>query len=145
MLGDVDVYPCTGEIRRWLARPAIACPARQGESHDPTPRDVRWAIRHLDGSVVTVAVDGTRWCAMIAGGRCVYGRAWLDAVGFTGDEHLPVHLCFAVAAPLAILRLAERLARRCGALVLIPDDATPAVVGAGADVGRIALGWREWS
>ncbi len=145
MLGDVDVYPCTGEIRRWLAGHAIACPASQRESRDPTPRDVRWAIRHLDGYVVTVAVDGTRWRAVIAGVRRAYDQAWLDAVGFTGDERLPVHLCFDGTAPLAILRLVERLARRCGTLVLIPDDAPPAVVGAGADVGRIALGWREWS
>jgi len=82
---------------------AASYPASRREGHDAAPRDVRWAIHHLDGYVVEVAVDGTRWLVVIAGMRRAYDRVWLDAVGFTGDKCPPVHLCFDGNALHAIL------------------------------------------
>lgn len=39
----------------------------------------------------------------------------------------------------------ERFAPRCGALVLIMDDAPPTVVNAGTDINSITFGGRVWS
>ena len=114
--------------RDWLASSGVSLPEEIPPGSDPAPVELQAILEGIAGLRVVYKITANTWQASIASRRDV-SWASLRFREFTGDLEEPQKFCFDGGWDEVILLIANRVARRCGPLVLLHDSgAAPQVI-----------------
>mgnify|MGYP001122198153 CR=1 FL=1 len=114
--------------RDWLVLAGIPIPDDTPSGCDLTPAEMGTVLENMTGLRVTYHVTKSTWQASVTSRKDV-SWASLRFRDYTGDLDERQKFCFEGGWDELILMIANRVARRCGPLVLLHDSgAAPQVV-----------------
>jgi hypothetical protein len=141
------IAPLDGELAEFLrASGQGAAKQKKKRSREPTPAEVREACAGLADfhTEFNVRPRSSIWQAVIRGATKGNRNAGtiLNVDKFNGGEDEPHSIWFEKGTPSLILEIVRRLARECGALVVVPDTGDAPIAVTGNDLVEKLL--REW-
>ena len=121
------VIPLDQKCVEWLDAEGVSCPPLSNPSRYPTPREIVDAIGELQNYEFSVHSDSQtkEWTVQVN----TAGDAWAQIrVRNFQSEDIPHEFYFTKGWQEVVLAVTRRLARRCGAFVLVDDGGNPPTV-----------------
>ena len=119
----------------------ITPPSEGGAERDPTLAEVRSALRDLGYVLATETVERNNLCLWVRspkqGGTIISLENYVSTFG----DDVPYRISFNHGAPRLVVAIVERLARHCGAFVVMENGGDCIIVepGTDADAGWTSL------
>jgi hypothetical protein len=133
-ISTADQYPWAADpLQHYDMLPKS--PSEPGRN--PTPNELREVLDGLQGYTIEYMVSMDNWQAVVEakkGFPLFRSTALVDVIDFQGDEMEPHVICFEKGDLNLNILLVERLSRKCGTLLIVPDTgAKPFIVSPGMD------------
>jgi len=127
------IVPLDQQCADWLDTEGVSHPPVSDTARYPTPREISEELHRLADCSVSIVCDAQthEWSAQIDTAAGAWAQIRIR--NFTSDD-LPQEFYFTNGNPEVAFLVTERLAGRCGTLVVVDDSGSqPVVVAARAD------------